>query len=163
MIRQHVIKTFLGIAVLGHVMSAYAGGMSSAGEVTFKPIIRCSVDSIDPTFPTVTDHVDIVKETDWDDNIDWNNPSLTLVTYNVLGEVLRYHPLDENVVLNYPTALPAAITVLKYRAGSQGNVNLGQVVFNGPVGPSTGRILSNSGELEELLLKGCTWVVDARN
>ena len=163
MIRQNVIKSAFCIAILSHVMSANAGGMSSAGEVTFKPIIRCSVESIDPTFPTVTDHVDIAKETDWDGNIDWKNPSLTLVAYGVFGEVLRYHPLDENVVMSYPTALPAAINVFRYRPGSEGNANLGRVVFDGPVGPSSGRILSNSEELEELLLKDCAWVVDAHH
>ena len=163
MIRQNVIKAFLGVAVFGQAISASAGGMSSAGELTFKPIIRCSVESIDPTFPTLTDHVDIVKETDWDGNIDWNNPSLTLVTYGALGEVLRYHPLAENVVMNYPTALPAAIKVLRYRPGSEGNANLGSIVFDSPAGPSTGHILSSSAELEELLLNECAWVVDPQN
>lgn len=130
-----------------------AGGITSAGDVEFKPVLTCNATSIDPTHPSMVAKIALVKETDWDGSIRWGDKHLTLVTYDRNDQVIRYVPAQE---IDVRQGFPTKIDLYRYRPGSAGNEILGSFEFKQGSMQQKAYVRSyKPAELEELILNDC--------
>ncbi len=156
--------TLLFLSLVAFSAKSFAGGMSSAGEVTFKPIIICDVEAFDPTFPAETVRAEFTKETGYDGDILWELQSFTMITYNQDNEIIRYYPLQEDASFEYLERFPESVEIFQYRPGTEDNTTLGIVTFDDTESHQTdGQVISESNEMESFLLKSCTWVAESQN
>ncbi len=146
-----VFATLSSFAVLAE------GGAIGGGEVTFKKLLVCDAESMDPTFPSDIVKLAVAAETDYDGKILPQQPLKVMLSQR-----------DETVVNYLQTrTLPAefgapSLTIYRWSdvLPGQRNAKLGKLEISETTGVL--RTLKPRAGFEDLVLYNCEYTVDAQ-
>jgi len=131
--------------------SAFAGGMIGGGEVTFKSLMTCDANSIDPTHES-SPYAWVVKEVDYLGEF-IQDATLRVVTLDSNLNPISYYVTDATDLIQ-GADLKWLLNIWRYEVGSQENKKIGK--FEWDETSNGGSLKSLSGnEVEELLLSNC--------
>lgn len=128
-----------------------SGGMIGGGEVSFRPLMSCSTESIDPTHPGSTTLI-VAKEIHYDGR-DIEDAPLRIVTMDRDRNPSRFYVTEQTALTRTPDG-EISIPIWRYPAGSDGNAVVGEFVWSDSLGEGALKSLSY-GEVEELVVLNC--------
>ncbi len=154
-----MFKSFILIVAGAFSLAAEArsGGAIGGGEVTFKSVVTCRAESIDPTFPNLIKKVSVAAETDFDGEVVYDAP-LTVVLLDHLDKAINYLP-----TVTLPGGFnPGSLKIYRWKQVLPGEPNpqLGVLRISGEQG--TLSATSPDADFEDLTLSECIFEGNAQ-
>jgi hypothetical protein len=146
-------KIFFPIIFAFSFNAAATGGMIGGGEVTYRALMTCSTEGIDPTFPASPSLI-VAKETHYDGR-EIEDAPLRIVTLDENSHPNRFYVTEQTELLESPDG-DVVIPLWRYPWGSDGNAQIGEFVWSSS--QRSGALRSFEGnEVEELVIRDCVY------
>lgn len=144
------MKSFISLSLLFLATTANAvGGMIGGGEVSYKPLLQCTIMGNTAGSPRVS-QIQVVKETDFDGRV-LEDANLRIVVLDQYGKPSGFYVTHvSSLAIGGPLRLP----IWRHEQGSSGNFQIGLLTLDSELTSGSFRV-NDTGFSGQLSLSNC--------